>query len=59
MKQPNLKLILKINLFFSHRSNTTYWSTLSEQGWVDEMDGMRRIISEFANVPPEKITGNF
>jgi hypothetical protein len=50
-------------LFFSissrHRSNTTYWSLLSEQGWVDEMVGMRTIISNFANIPESDITGNF
>jgi hypothetical protein len=41
----------------THRSNTTYWSTLSKQGWVDEMVGMRTIISNFANVPADAITG--
>jgi len=41
----------------THRSNTTYWSLLSEQGWVDEMVGMRTIISNFANIPESDITG--
>lgn len=41
----------------THRSNTTYWSTLSEQGWKDEMAGMRTIISNFANIPEDDIKG--
>ena len=45
--------------FCSHRTNTTYWRTLSTKGWADEMVGIREMISKFAHIPEDDITGNF
>jgi len=41
----------------THRTNTTYWSTMSEQEWEDEMYGVRQQLNKFANVPMDEVVG--
>ena len=46
----------KTNIF-RHRSNTTYWATMSTKEWEDEMYGVKQMIHRFANVPNDEIVG--
>lgn len=41
----------------SHQTPTTYWATLSYQGWIDEMVGLTQIASTFANISISDIIG--
>ena len=48
-----------IFLYSSHRSNIDYWKGLNVDGWSEEALGMRKMITQFAGVPAEKIKGKF
>ena len=54
-----IKLSEKYFIFldFSHRNNLTYWQTMSVDEWKLEMTGVRRMIGQFANVPPCEVKG--
>jgi len=39
------------------RTNTTYWRTLDTQGWTNEMQGIREMISKFAHIDQSEIMG--
>merc|ERR1711973_96743 len=41
----------------THRSNTTYWATMSTKEWEDEMYGVKQMIHRFANIPNDDIVG--
>jgi len=41
----------------THRSNIDYWKGLNVDGWSEEALGMRKMITQFAGVPAEKIKG--
>merc|ERR1711936_370145 len=41
----------------THRNNITYWATLPEDEWADEFVGLRKMVTQFANIPSEEITG--
>lgn len=41
----------------THRSNQDYWKGLNKTGWILEIDGMRRMITQFADIPIEEIIG--
>jgi len=41
----------------THRTNTTYWGTLDEAGFEAELNGMRKMAAQFANIPKEEIIG--
>jgi len=41
----------------THRTNQTYWQTMSKEEWVDEMVGMRRMAGQFAAIDPCEIKG--
>ena len=44
---------------YSHRSNTSYWATLDQDGWTDEIGGMKAMITEYAGIPAEEIKGKY
>jgi len=41
----------------THRNDLDYWKGLDEQGWADEIVGMRRIASQFSAIDPCEIKG--
>merc|ERR1711976_713859 len=41
----------------SHRNNVTYWSEMSPEEWKEEMVGIRKMIGQFANIPPCQVKG--
>jgi len=41
----------------SHRNNQTYWEHMSAEEWRDEMVGVRKMIGQFANIPPCEVKG--
>jgi len=41
----------------SHRDNVTYWQQASYEDWAEEMVGIRKMIAQFANIPPCDIVG--
>ncbi|XP_023332330.1 uncharacterized protein LOC111704337 isoform X1 [Eurytemora carolleeae] len=41
----------------THRSSTDYWKALNVTGWRNEIEGLRKMISQFAAIPKEEITG--
>jgi len=41
----------------THRSSTDYWKALNVTGWRNEIEGLRKMISQFAAVPKEEISG--
>ena len=63
MKEVQLPILTILYLFshsfeiFRHRTNTTYWRTLDTQGWTNEMQGIREMISKFAHIDESEIIG--
>jgi len=41
----------------THRTDSNYWKGLNVDGWSDEIEGMRKMISQFAAIPKEEIKG--
>jgi len=41
----------------THRTNQTYWQTMTEQDWINEIVGMRRIAGQFAAIDPCELDG--
>ena len=42
----------------SHRNDINRWKKMDKQTWKDEMVGIRKMIAQFANIPPCEIIGN-
>jgi hypothetical protein len=41
----------------THRTNQDYWKGINEDGWTAEALGMRKAITQFANIPAQFIEG--
>ncbi|KAL8581976.1 hypothetical protein ACOMHN_027957 [Nucella lapillus] len=41
----------------SHRSPSTFWASAGYDGWVNEIEGMRRRLSDKSKIPVEEIRG--
>jgi len=41
----------------THRTNTTYWATMSEKEWEDEMFGVKQMLNQFSKIPMDDIIG--
>jgi len=41
----------------THRTNQDYWKGLNVDGWEAEAEGMRKMISQFAAIPKEDVSG--
>jgi len=41
----------------THRNNVTYWGGMSPEEWAKEMVGIRKMIGQFANIPPCEVKG--
>ena len=41
----------------SHRQPETYWSNASKEEYTTEFEGMRSILSQFANIPMSEVKG--
>merc|ERR1719228_44280 len=48
---------LRATHFITHRTNQTYWQTMTEQDWINEIVGMRRIAGQFAAIDPCELDG--
>ena len=46
-------------LLSSHRQDQDYWKKLDTEGWKDEMVGMRKMIGQFAAIPPCEVSGEW
>ena len=53
-----IRYLPNIGKIFRKRTNTTYWRTLDTQGWTNEMQGIREMISKFAHIDQSEIMGN-
>ena len=42
---------------YRHRTDQNYWKGLNVDGWSDEIEGMRKMISQFAAIPKEEVKG--
>merc|ERR1712212_505583 len=42
----------------THRQDQDYWKKLDTEGWKDEMVGVRKMIGQFASIPPCEVSGN-
>jgi len=42
----------------THRQDQDYWKHLDTAGWEDEMVGVRKMIGQFASIPPCQVSGN-
>lgn len=42
----------------THRNDINRWKKMDKQTWKDEMVGIRKMIAQFANIPPCEIIGN-
>ncbi len=51
------KVTTKDNLIFSHKTDQNYWKGINADGWEDEALGMRKMITQFANIPAEEVKG--
>lgn len=54
-----LNQLSKISLSFSHRQDQEYWKKLDTEGWKDEMVGVRKMIGQFASIPPCEVSGEW
>ncbi len=43
---------------FSGNPDYDYWWYLNENGWADEMGGMKKMIGAYANIPEDVDIGN-
>ena len=43
----------------THRNNVTYWGGMSPEEWAKEMVGIRKMIGQFANIPPCEVKGRY
>jgi len=41
----------------THRTDQNYWKGLNVDGWSDEIEGMRKMIAQFAAIPKEEVKG--
>lgn len=41
----------------THRTNTTYWQTMVEDDWIEEIGGMKEMIGMYANIPIDDVIG--
>jgi len=41
----------------THRTDQNYWKGINADGWTEEALGMRKMITQFANIPADQITG--
>ena len=48
---------ISLKLIFSHRSPPDYFKSLNESEWEAEMGGIKQMLVEFAEIPPEEIRG--
>ena len=54
-----LNQLSKISLSFSHRQDLDYWKKLDTEGWKDEMVGVRKMMGQFASIPPCEVSGKW
>ena len=54
-----LNKLSKISLSFSHRQDLDYWKKLDTEGWKDEMVGVRKMMGQFASIPPCEVSGKW
>jgi len=41
----------------THKTDQNYWKGINADGWEDEALGMRKMITQFANIPAEEVKG--
>merc|ERR1711872_1150847 len=56
-KNPN-ECDIRATHFITHRQDQDYWKHLDTAGWEDEMVGVRKMIGQFASIPPCQVSGN-
>ena len=46
-----------IQFVSSHKTDQNYWRGINADGWENEALGMRKMITQFANIPANEIKG--